>query len=236
MSLGVAGLLVMLPAVSNACQKVPDVSSVPAATMAAAIDPGSPVLIVGDSYTKGSGSYDGHHGWAQDLVADLHWDATIDGIGGSGYANTAGTGSARFTYASRIRAHRDLHPELVLVQGSQNDWLVGADRLRSTVESTLRLARQQWPDAVVVAMGPSAPQPRAQSTAGIGAAVAAGARAAGVTYIDPLERRWFTERNSPGYATPDGEHLTDAGYRYLAGRVASALDGMAAPAGVDRCA
>lgn len=236
MAFGLVGLVAMLPMVSSACQVAPGTSTAEPSRVAAAIDPGSDVLIIGDSYTKGSGSYDARHGWAQDIVADMGWDATIDGVGGTGYVNTGPYGSTRFTYSARIGTHRDLDPDLVLVQGSQNDWLVGADRLRTAVESTLRRAQQQWPDAVVVALGPSAPQPRAQGTTGINAAVAAGARAAGVTFVDPLDRQWFTASNSPGYAAPDEQHLNDAGYRYLAERVESTLRSLAAPTDGPRCA
>ncbi|MET3450578.1 SGNH/GDSL hydrolase family protein [Curtobacterium sp. 1544] len=235
MAVGTAGLLVMLPAVSNACQVAPDTALVPADRVRDAIAPGSDVLIVGDSYTKGSGSTRSEHGWAQDIVTDLGWDATIDGLGGTGYVNTGTYGSSRVTFSARIAAHRDLDPELVLVQGSQNDWLVGTDQLRTTVESTLREAERQWPDAVIVAIGPSAPQPRAEVTGGISSAVAAGAKAAGVTYIDPLERQWFTTMNSPGFAASDGQHLNDVGYQYLADKVADALDDLAAPSDEPQC-
>jgi len=235
MGLGVAGLLVMLPAVSDACEAVPDARSASPTRVAAAIRPGSQVLIVGDSYTKGSGASDSRHGWARDIVADMGWDATVDGIGGTGYVNTGVHRSSRYTYAARIGDHASLDPALVIVQGSQNDWLVGPDDLRTAVESTLRRAVRQWPDAVVVALGPSAPQPRAASTTGISASVAAGARAAGVTFIDPLQRQWFTDANSPGYAAVDQQHLNDGGYRYLAGRVERALEDLATPDDGDQC-
>ncbi len=42
-------------------------------------------------------------------------------------------------------------------------------------------------------------------------------------YIDPVAEHWFTSVNSPAYAASDGEHLNDAGYRYLARRIDAAL-------------
>jgi acyl-CoA thioesterase-1 len=236
MSLGVAGFLVMLPAVSDACQSVPGTANVSTSRAASAIARGSDVLIVGDSYTTGRGSYDGTHGWAQDLVAERNWDATIDGVPGSGYVNTGATNSTRWNYISRIERSASLTPELVIVQGSQNDWLVSAETLRTRVERTLRTAKRQWPDAVVVAIGPSAPQPRAESTAGISAAVAAGAHAAGVPFIDPLDEQWFTRMNSASYAAGDGQHLNDDGYRYLAAKIEDALEELATPRDGEQCA
>ncbi len=236
MALGVAGCLVMLPAVSDACQSVPAASDVSATRVAAAISRGSDVLIVGDSYTTGRGSYDGTHGWAQDLATERGWDATIDGVPGTGYVNTGATNSTRWNYVSRIERSAALDPQLVIVQGSQNDWLVSAATLEARVERTLRTAQRQWPRAVVVAVGPSAPQPRAESTAGISSAVAAGARAAGVPYVDPLDGQWFTAMNSASYAAPDGQHLNDAGYLYLAGRIEDSLDELATPAQGEQCA
>ncbi|WIE64532.1 SGNH/GDSL hydrolase family protein [Curtobacterium sp. MCLR17_036] len=237
MALGVIGLLVILPSVSSACQPVTTSSGASASKVAAAIAPGSRVLIVGDSYTSGRGSTTGLHGWAQDIVADRHWNAKIDGYPGTGYVDTGRTGSSHYTYGPRIERHAAFDPQLVLVQGSQNDWLVDAEMLQARVERTLRTAEQTWPDAVVVAVGPSAPQPWAQSTTGVAASVSAGAAAAGVPYIDALGGGWFTAANSPRYQASDGAHLNDAGYQYLADRVAQSLDELAGPAdGDEQCA
>lgn len=237
MALGVSGLLVILPTVSNACQPATTSSSVSSAEVADAIAPGASVLIVGDSYTSGRGSTSEDTGWAQDLVADRHWKATIDGYPGTGYVDTGRTGSSHYTFGPRLERHaEDLDPQLVIVQGSQNDWLVDSSTLQERVERTLRNAEQTWPDAVVVALGPSAPLPWANATVGVAASVSAGAAAAGVPYIDALAGQWFTTANSPGYAAIDGGHLNDAGYQYLADRVGESLDALAAPDDGDRCA
>ncbi|PZE29416.1 hypothetical protein DEJ02_05850 [Curtobacterium sp. MCLR17_042] len=243
MALGVSGLLLILPSVSSACQPVSSSTSasavaapgVSADRVAAAIEPGSRVLIVGDSYTSGRGSASGLRGWAQDLSEDRGWTAKIDGYPGTGYVDTGRTGSSHYTYGPRLERHAAFDPQLVIVQGSQNDWLVDSDTLRATVERTLRTAQQTWPDAVVVALGPSAPLPWANSTVGVAASVSAGAAAAGVPYIDALAGRWFTSSNSPGYSAVDGGHPNDAGYQYLADRVSESLDALGAPVGSARC-
>jgi lysophospholipase L1-like esterase len=243
MALGVSGLLLILPSVSSACQPVSSSTSasavaapgVSADRVAAAIAPGADVLIVGDSYTSGRGSASGIRGWAQDLAEDRGWDAKIDGYPGTGYVDTGRTGSSHYTFGPRIERHASFDPQLVIVQGSQNDWLVDSDTLRATVERTLRTAQQTWPDAVVVALGPSAPVPWANSTVGVAASVSAGAAAAGVPYIDALAGRWFTAANSPGYSAVDGGHPNDAGYQYLADRVGEALDALAASADGAQC-
>jgi lysophospholipase L1-like esterase len=220
MAVGVVAFLVLLPSISDACQ----VTETPATRhVARALSPGSRVLIVGDSYTTGRGSSDGQTGWAQILSARDGWDSTIDGRPGTGYANAGSTGDSANTYLPRIVAAADERPDLVIVQGSQNDWTLGASALRERVEDTLQQAVHQWPRALVVAIGPSAPQPRAASTGAIDAAVGAGAQAVGVPYIDPNAEQWFTTVNSHDYAAADGEHLDDDGYRYLAGRIDSAL-------------
>lgn len=223
MSVGVAAFVVLIPSVSDACQPSTTTASdrVERATAA-----GADVLIIGDSYTAGRGSSDAHTGWAQLLTASEAWRSTIDGRPGTGYANAGAGNQSRNTYLPRIAAHADLDPDLVLVQGSQNDWVTSADALQQRVEATLRTAERQWPDAVVVAIGPSAPLPRADTTAGIDAAVAAGAHTVGVPYIDPNAAGWFTTVNSPAYAARDGEHLDDDGYRYMARRVGAALRGL----------
>lgn len=236
MGLGIAGLLVLLPSVSDACQPVPATSDFSSKQVRNAIAPGSEVLIVGDSYTTGRGSYDDVHGWAQDLVADRRWDATINGYPGTGYVNPGRGRSSRTVYSSRIEVRANLMtPDLVIVQGSQNDWLTDAGTLEKTVDRTLRRAEVQWPHAVVVAIGPSAPQPRAVSTTGINDAVRAGAAAAGVPYIDAVAGRWFTTTNSPSYAATDQQHLNDAGYTYLAGKIDAELDELASQPDGEQC-
>jgi lysophospholipase L1-like esterase len=220
MGLGVAAFLVLLPSMSDACQVAETHAT---ARVERAVSAGSRVLVIGDSYTAGRGSFDGRTGWAQILSARAGWDSTIDGRPGTGYVNPGATGSALNTYLPRVVAQADEDPDLVIVQGSQNDWTVDASTLRQRVEQTLSRAVEQWPRAVVVAIGPSAPQPRAASTGAIDAAVRAGARAADVPYIDPYRERWFTSANSGAYAAADGEHLDDDGHRYLAGRIDSAL-------------
>jgi lysophospholipase L1-like esterase len=235
MCLGIAGLLVMLPAVSDACQPVPATSDFSAEQVADAIAPGSDVLIVGDSYTTGRGSYDDVHGWAQDLVSERQWDATINGYPGTGYVNPGRGRSSRAVYLSRIEQRAALTPDLVIVQGSQNDWLTDSATLEKTVERTLRQAEVQWPDAVVVAIGPSAPQPRAEATTGINDAVAAGASAVGVPYIDAIDGQWFTAMNSGSYAATDQQHLNDAGYLYLAGKIDAELEQLATQPDGEQC-
>ncbi|ROQ05064.1 lysophospholipase L1-like esterase [Curtobacterium sp. PhB172] len=235
MALGVGGFLVMLPAVSDACLTIPATSTVSASRVSSAMARGAEVLIVGDSYTVGRGSSDGVHGWAQDLATERGWDATIDGVAGSGYVNTGRSHSPTMTYRARIEQNASLDPRLVIVQGSQNDWLVSASTLEERVEQALRTAKRQWPDAVVVAIGPSAPQPRAETTVAISAAVAAGARDAGVPFVDAVDRQWFTAMNSGSYAAGDGQHLNDDGYRYLADKIDGALEQLASADPSDRC-
>lgn len=219
--LGVA-VSVALPSSAPRSSCPPDQERASAAT-ARALAAGSRVLVIGDSYTRGRGSSDGMTGWAQMLSADSGWDSTIDGRPGTGYVNPGPGRSRSDTYLPRIVADADADPDLVIVQGSQNDWTVSEADLHRRVEETLGQAVAQWPRALLVAIGPSAPRPRADSTGSIDAAVRAGARSAGVPYIDPVAEHWFTSVNSPAYAASDGEHLNDAGYRYLARRIDTAL-------------
>lgn len=226
MALGVAGLLVILPTVSSACQPAAGPSDEQAARIAAGVAPGAKVLIVGDSYSTGVGSSTGEHGWAQDLVHDRHWDATIDAYPGTGYVDTGRPSTSYYAYEARIERKASTDPDLVIVQGSQNDWLVDAETLQRTVERALRTAQRQWPHAAIVALGPSAPYPKAAETTGISASVAAGAATVGVPYLDALSEGWFTPANSAGYVSRDGGHLDDVGYQYLADRVSRALDAL----------
>jgi lysophospholipase L1-like esterase len=212
------------PAAGAAPGPIPTFTSAPIAEVAT-IPKNADVLILGDSYTQGYGSSDQSKlGWAPLVATHEGWKATIDGIGNTGYtAGGQADGSGENTFGKRLAAHAAMHPDLVIIQGGQNDWRPSSTDLATAATETFAAVQKQWPDAKIVALGPSAPQPAGDKYAGQSKAIGAAARGENVPFISPVGARWMTAENSSKYAYTDGQHLNDAGHEYLASHVEQAL-------------
>ncbi|MEF3404793.1 SGNH/GDSL hydrolase family protein [Agromyces sp. CCNWLW203] len=186
---------------------------------------GAEVLIIGDSYTEGYGITPGTD-WAHLVVADRGWDATIDGISGTGFTQgAAADGRTGIDYASRLRSHADDDSsyDLVVLQGGLNDLFVPAAEQRDNVAAAVRAAHAAWPEAGVVVFGPIAPFGGFgdRDDAGI---IRTAAGEAGALYIDPVSPSlWLDEANSPEFDLGDGLHVNEAGQEHLAERFVEAL-------------
>jgi lysophospholipase L1-like esterase len=185
--------------------------------------PAEPVLLIlGDSYTFGDGAARPDQGWAYLVARKLGYPATIDGVGGTGFAWGGGAqdelGGEYETRLRKIAANPAFVPNVLILQGGQNDSQLGnPDEVRVATTQTIEAARRFWPGVQVVVMGPSAPQPLAEELRGVNSAVRAGAAAANAPYIDAIEAGWFTSANSPGFDF-DGAHPNSAGHAYIASR------------------
>ncbi|WP_320536328.1 SGNH/GDSL hydrolase family protein [Pseudarthrobacter sp. IC2-21] len=202
---------------------------VAAATAAATAPAGQPkielparpvLLILGDSYTAGTGAGREDQGWAYDVARTLGYPSNIDGLGGTGFAWGGGAqddGGREYEVRLReISRDRRFVPNLLILQGGQNDaQLNDPEELKAATAQTIEAARRFWPGIQVVVLGPSAPQPLADTLRGANTAVRAGAVLAKAPFIDAYEAPWFTAANSPGF-NADGAHPNTAGHAYLA--------------------
>jgi acyl-CoA thioesterase I len=183
--------------------------------------PAKPVLLIlGDSYTAGSGAGREDQGWAYVVARSLGYPTNIDGADGTGFAWGGGArDDGGREYEVRLREiSRDPRfvPNLLILQGGQNDaQLNNPEELKTATAQTIEAARRFWPGIQVVVLGPSAPQPLADELRGANTAVRAGAAAASAPFIDAYEAGWFTRTNSPGF-NADGTHPNSAGHAYVA--------------------
>lgn len=186
---------------------------------------GAEVLIIGDSYTEGYGITPGMD-WAHVATADRGWDATIDGVSGTGFTQgAAADGRTGLDYASRVRSHSDdgAFYDLVVLQGGLNDLFVPAAVEHDNVTAAIEAAHTAWPEADVIVFGPTAP------FGGVGnrdesGSIRSAATEAGALYIDAVTPSlWLDEANSPGFDLGDGLHVNEAGQRHLAAKFVEAV-------------
>jgi len=184
------------------------------------------VLVFGDSWTYGSAASSPDLGYAYVVAALTDWTTVVDGVRGSGYLKEGIDGP---DFGTRITAlDPTLAPDLVIVQGSINDRRLPADGYREAVDAAWDRLQSIYPAAKVVILGP-APQvlPVEAGTARIDADLADAASARGWWYISPLQEGWITEANYTDVIdTSDTgrDHPSTAGHRYLAERLAEAID------------
>ena len=193
----------------------------PAAWAPMRVPVGSTAVFLGDSFTSGwNGAGLGRHGWPAIVAASRGWRAIDLAVPGTGFLNPGWTNQP---VASRVAATIRLKPDIVFVASGHNDSRWSASATADAADSVIRRLRRALPDAVFVVVAPiwqnSTPPLRCLI---LRDRLRARAAAIGAIFIDPLAGRWFagSRRQLIG---PDRLHPTDAGHRFMAGRVLAAL-------------
>lgn len=207
-----------------------DVSALSAITPAPLSLPAHPtVLVFGDSWTYGSAATVPTLGYAYLLAGLLDGETIVDGVRGSGYLKPGIDGP---TFGERIaRLDSALTPDLVIIQGSINDRAQGASGYREAVTAAWDALTAKYPDATIVVLGPAPHElPVGATTARIDADLSELAAARGWWYISPVAQHWITVQNYTDVIDVDlgRKHPSTDGHRYLAEKLAAALDEMRA--------
>ncbi|WP_196249588.1 SGNH/GDSL hydrolase family protein [Rhodococcoides fascians] len=188
------------------------------------------LLIMGDSNTQGYAADDPIvNGYAYLVKTALGWNGAVDGVPGTGWTWGGGVdGADANKFSDRITRllASGYRPNVIIFEGGENDYRLSAEQTSQAVIDTIEQARQAWPGAQVVVMGPVAPQPLGARLAGANDAIVRGALQAQAAVMNPLRQSWFTDENSLGFSYGDGSHLNTAGHRYLADRILADLPGI----------
>ena len=178
-------------------------------------------VFLGDSYTVGFGSDDG--GYVPDVAAQLGWQATALGQTGTGYVAPSPT-PGQAPYGARVAAVVALDPDVVVVQGSTNDFYV-VDQVDAAAQAVFAELARELPGTPVVVVGPVMPQNSdASLLTGVRNAVADAAGRSGLPFIDPIGAQWLEPTD--GLYSIDGIHPNDAGYAEFADDLVGALRGL----------
>lgn len=185
------------------------------------------VLVFGDSWTYGSAASEPTLGYAYVLADLIGGETIVKGVRGSGYLKPGIDGP---TFGERIAAlDPSLSPDLVIIQGSINDRAQGAEGYREAVTAAWDALAAIYPDAAIVVLGPAPHElPVGATTARIDTDLGELAGARGWWYISPIAQDWITEENYLSVIDVEvgRKHPSTEGHRYLAERLAAALDEM----------
>lgn len=188
--------------------------------------PESPtLLIIGDSWTYGAAASEPTLGYAYVLADLIGGDTIVDGVSGSGYLRPGSLGPAFGVRISTLDPGLD--PDAIIVQGSINDRHEDLAALPAAVNAAWDALAAKFPDAPIVVFGPAPHQlPVGADTARIDRELAGLAASRGWWYISPVQERWITPQNYLDVIDVEvgRKHPSTAGHRYLAEKVAEALE------------
>lgn len=185
------------------------------------------VVLVGDSHLGSGKDYDGFDGgmgYQAGLL--MGWDMVAHlGQGGTGYVNAP---EGRTTYGQRLADIVAAKPEMVYIQGGNNDY---ADKIGPAATKFYDELKAAIPGVILVVAGPVITSDPVVERGDIRLRdnLKAAALAAGAYYIDPVAEQWIkgpersTERADAKYIGPDGVHLNIDGVHYMAGKLHAAL-------------
>jgi lysophospholipase L1-like esterase len=178
-------------------------------------------LFVGDSYTVGQGASSPAKRWSTLVAGELGWTERNVADGGTGFVRRYPERDL-LSYREQLRSVGPKGVDVVVIAGGQNDFAELRTRpahVFEAVADTYALAAQRFPDAQIVAVGPSTPWAIGLEVRALDSAVRAAAEKHGATYVSLIDPDVVRD----GYVHGDGVHVTDVGNAAIARRVISQI-------------
>jgi lysophospholipase L1-like esterase len=169
------------------------------------------VTFLGDSWTDGWGAT-ALRGYAVLTGEQLGWQYWALGVGGSGY-DVPGRGA---TFDQRVDRAVETHPDVIVVQGSLNEFNSTPEALTVAADQTLaHLKAAASSHTRILVLGSSyAPAVPDATIDWINADLQAAAAKAGLPFVNPAAENWTDAKNPAIWADP--YHPNDAGYQLVA--------------------
>lgn len=157
---------------------------------------GSPVLVIGDSWSVGLGQDDLRSSWAARLPGEVH----VAGFSGSGFSARAST-CGRVSFHDRAPTALGTRPQLVVVEGGLNDY----DQPAAAIDRGFRDLMADLAGHRVVVVGPADAPVRSGTVPRVDALLEALSEQYGVPYVrtSDLDLTYLEDRL----------HLTEDGHR-----------------------
>jgi acyl-CoA thioesterase-1 len=167
---------------------------------------GSPVLVIGDSWSVGLGQDDLARSWASRLPGEVH----VAGFSGSGFGAHAST-CGRVSFHDRAPTALATRPDLVVVEGGLNDY----DQPAAAIDRGFRDLMADLAGHAVVIVGPADAPSRAGSVPRVDALLERLSETYGVPYVrtSDLDLDYLGDRL----------HLTEGGHREFGDVVAERI-------------
>ncbi|MEU9834926.1 SGNH/GDSL hydrolase family protein [Streptosporangium sp. NPDC048047] len=175
------------------------------------------VMVLGDSFTAGSGPVKPWQTYAAETARELGWQLVTAGAPGTGYVNPGRVGRTFFDSFVLELSWRPA-PDLLIVSGGHNDRGVFRDQAGQAARALLETVRARWPGTRIAVIGPIWMTPAPPWAYGVRDAVAAVAAGERAPFLDPIDRRWGDDA-----LLPDGVHPTREGHVRLARWLVAAL-------------
>ena len=167
---------------------------------------GSPVLVIGDSWSIGLGQDDLGASWAGRLPGKVH----VAGFSGSGFSARA-SGCGRVSFHDRAPSALGTRPQLVVVEGGLNDH----DQPAAAIDRGFRDLMADLAGHLVVVVGPADAPVRSAAVPRVDALLESLSEQYGVPYVrtTDLDLAYL----------PDRLHLTEDGHREFGDAVADRI-------------
>jgi len=181
------------------------------------------IAFLGDSWAGGAGSdaAGAENSYAGKAGRALGAEYAIFPGGGTGYtAGNPTTGEGPFI--TRVQPLIEFAPDVVVVQGSSNDYRATGEQIAAAAREVLTTIRAALPEATIYVVGvvdsPASPADRMQISR---EAVAAAAAEVGATWIDANAEGWL----DVNVDFADGFHPNEQGHQKVADRLVALLAG-----------
>ena len=211
---------------------------------------GPRMIVMGDSYTEGTGTSGTLFSWETILGRTLGiWDTWCSGQGGTGYLNSGPSGGNKVPFASRYDTDiAPNNPDIIVFAGGINDnpdinssWTPAV--LQAAATALYQHALSKNPSAKIYVLGPWQPSATHSYPPLLGVRSALMAAAAAVPEVKFLDvQPFFTgygntssphgDGNSDIYIGADGTHPNPAGHAYIASQLAPMMSELTFPAAI----